>query len=94
MAVKLLKLVSGEEIIADVEKDASDARFLVLRKPVQVALAPNGVGFAPFIPLSAETASGDPEFTINESNVMVETTPIKELANEYNARFGSGLVLP
>jgi hypothetical protein len=94
MAVKLLKLASGEEIIADVETDPSDVQFVNLRKPVQVGLSPNGVGFAPFMPLSDEAANGSGNFEIRESCIMIEATPLKELLNEYNARFGSGLVLP
>lgn len=91
MAVKLLKLVSGEELIADVE-EYSDG--FELKKPVQVAMTPEGVAFVPFMPLAEETENGNLKVLLLKEHIMVQKTPVKELANGYSARFGTGLVLP
>jgi len=90
--VKILKLISGEEILADV---SVTSQVVVLRNPVRVIVMPNKldpktpqVGFAPWAEFS-----DDKSFTIDMSHVICIMTPVKEFVNQYNSMFG-GLVLP
>ena len=93
MNVKILKLISGEELLAKVLPSSSD--IVKLENPVRVVVLPNkidpktpSVGFAPWAEFS-----DDKIFEIDKSNVLCIINPIKEFINQYNSMFG-GLVLP
>lgn len=101
--IKLIRLLSGEEIIAEVFPPKFDALGkIVIRNPVKVVLIPNkldpktpNIGFAPWMEFT-----DDKEIKLNENTVVCVTTPIKEFLNQYQSMFGkvitptSGLVLP
>lgn len=92
MTVKAIKLVTGEDIIAEIEKDNDN---WTLKNPVQVSMVPNRTsnqptfGFIPF-PLT----SNEKSVTINSKNIMFEIEPAEEFLNQYNSLFGSGIVTP
>lgn len=92
MSIEVLRLVNGEDIIADVERPDGDV--IVLNNPAKIALFPTeegamGIGLIPWIPYSE-----DDKFEILESNVMCLITAPDELINEYNEKYGSGIVTP
>lgn len=86
MAVRLVKLTTGEEFAADVsEKDGK----LVCKSAMKFVFSHEGVGMMPFLPLSKED-----KFEIDVSLVMLKVELEDEVLNAYNVRHGSGLVLP
>jgi hypothetical protein len=46
------------------------------------------MGFAPFLDYAEEFASG---IELNKADVLCVTTPSRELENQYNQVFGSGI---
>ena len=94
MNVKLLRLKSGEDVIADVTLvDTEDT--IKLENPAM--LMPTGqsqggqvqMGFGPWAPFS-----DDKEFEIPRDWLVYISTPNKDLLNQYNSVFGSGIVVP
>lgn len=93
MSVKLIKLVTGEEILADCGKDFGT--LIDIKNPVRVVVMPNkmdpktpNIGFAPWAEFS-----DDKEFTLDKTHIVAIMTPINEFVNQYNSMFG-GLVVP
>lgn len=95
MDILLLKLITGEEVLGEVESQ-SETEF-VLVNPVGVAIVrgqdgqPN-VGFAPF-PLHAEQVK-DSTIAIAKKHVVYSYVPAVDFTNNYNQIFGNGIVLP
>ena len=100
MSIKIVKLLTGEEILAKVLP--SSDHIVIMENPVRIVVMPNkidpktpNIGFAPWAEFS-----DDKTFTIDKSHVVVIMTPIKEFVNQYNTMFGklvtpqSGLILP
>jgi hypothetical protein len=65
---------------------------VVLKEPVQVIMQPTKEGpmmaFAPFLEYCEEFNTG---IKITMDNVLCITTPSRELENQYNKVFGSGI---
>lgn len=95
MKILAMKLITGEDILAEVDTE-SETEF-VLVNPVGIAVVrgrdgtPN-VGFAPF-PLHAEQNTGA-TIAIAKKHVVYSYTPAEDFINNYNQIFGSGIVLP
>ena len=95
MEIKILKLITGEEVLGEVEIESETE--IVLVNPVGVAIVrgkdgqPN-VGFAPF-PMHAEPKTGS-TIAFAKRNVLYSYVPAKEFVDNYNQIFGSGIVLP
>lgn len=95
MNIKAFKLITGEEILAEVENESEFDYHI--SNPVGIAIMrgqdgrPN-VGFAPF-PIHAEQKSGL-KMTIAKMNVVYEYVPAEDFISNYNSIFGSGIVLP
>ena len=92
--VKLLRLKSGEDIIADVTLvDTEDT--IKIENPAM--LMPTGqsqgghmqMGFGPWAPFS-----DDKSFEIPRDWLVYISKPNKDLLNQYNSVFGSGIVVP
>ena len=95
MEILALKLITGEDILGEIESQ-SETEF-VLVNPVGIAIVrgkdgtPN-VGFAPF-PIHAEQKTGA-TVAIAKRNVVYSYVPAEDFVNNYNQIFGSGIVLP
>ena len=95
MEIKILKLITGEEVLGEVEIESETE--VVLVNPVGVAIVrgkdgqPN-VGFAPF-PMHADQKTGE-SIAFAKRNVIYSYIPAKEFVDNYNQIFGSGIVLP
>ena len=94
MNVKLLRLKSGEDVIADVTLvDTEDT--IKIENPAM--LMPTGqsqgghvqMGFGPWAPFADEQ-----KFEIPRDWLVYISTPNKDLLNQYNSVFGSGIVVP
>lgn len=85
--IVLLRLVSGEEIIA--KKSAGRYKNCAI-------LVPNGqssLGIMPWMPYVEDTKNKE-GLHIKDSFIAFETAPVVELQNEYNKLFGSGILMP
>jgi hypothetical protein len=68
---------------------------ITIKQPVQVvsvpprsAQDPGSVAFSPFLEYAEEFKSG---FEINNGDILTTSTPVRELENQYNQIFGSGI---
>lgn len=87
MSVKLLRLTTGEMLLADVtiEKNA-----YTLKKPAWIAQVKAGeFALVPWLPLAK-----DDVVTIDGDKIIYCLEPETGIANEYSTGFGSGLVVP
>ena len=95
MKILALKLITGEELLGEVESE-SETEF-VIENPVGIAVVrgkdgnPN-IGFSPF-PLHAEQKTGT-TIALSKKNVVYSYVPAEDFVNNYNQIFGSGIVLP
>ena len=93
MAVKLLRLKSGEDIISDIVSENSEN--IKIKNPAMVMPLSDGrgnqvqVGLAPWMPFSEQN-----EFEIPRDWLVVMSDVVKDIANNYNQIFGSGIVVP
>ena len=92
MNLKLLRLRSGEDVICEVLKES--AEFIYIKNPAM--LMPVGsqgqqmqMGMAPWMPFSEQN-----EFEIPRDWLVVMSDVVKDIANNYNQIFGSGIVVP
>ena len=82
MTTKSFKLVSGEEIIADVVNSTSD--FVQLKNPMVMVIVGEGqLGMMPWLPLAEK-----PEVMIKEVNILLSYIPKQDLINHYKRQSG------
>ena len=86
MNIKIARLVTGDDVIADILEYKDSYRF---KKPVKIVFTERGLGMMPLSPLLA-----DDEVVIHGSHILFIGAVEPDLANEYNAKFGNGLVVP
>jgi hypothetical protein len=93
--VKIVKLITGEELLAEVTVSSPIPTSVTLKNPVRIVVMPNkidpktpNIGFAPWAEFSE-----DKTFDLDKSHVLAIINPIKEFINQYNSMFG-GLVVP
>ena len=85
MAVKLVKLITGEEFAADVtEKEGR----LTCKSPMKFVFSQEGVGMMPFLPLSK-----DKNIEIDAKLVMLQVELEDEVKTAYTSSV-AGIVLP
>lgn len=92
MNIIALKLLSGEDLLCDMlhEDDVS----IQVENPASIVAQQTAdgrgvsVGLAPYLPFSQ-----DKKLNIFKHAVVAIFTPDKQLSNEYNRIFGSGIVL-
>ena len=85
MNIKVVRLISGEELIGD----WNDETNTITGPVVMVPIGKDQLGFQPWIPYS-----DDEEMTFKEQHIMVILTPDNKLQNEYNKIYGYGLIVP
>lgn len=95
MNILVLKLVTGEEVLGELDNELENS--VILKNPVGISIvrgrdgSPN-VGFSPF-PLHSEQEK-DSKIMLDKSHVVYYYTPAKDFRDNYEQLFGSGLVLP
>jgi hypothetical protein len=95
MKIKVMKLVTGEDVIADVE-NSGDNRFKLknavqLRMvPPQIAGSQPSMGFIPFPPFATKQSDS---VLIEPLHVAYMYDPIEEILSNYQQTF-SGIVTP
>ena len=88
--VKIIKMTTGEEIIGDMNQVGDN---ITVTNPATVHLVPGeggrmGVAMVPFAPYAEEDS-----FMFSLDHIMTSYTPGTDLYNQYNQRFGSGIVV-
>ena len=85
MNVKIVKMISGEELIGDYDEKTN-----VIKNPVvMIPVNKEQIAFQPWLPYSE-----DKEFSLKESAINIVANPSTTIINEYNAVYGSGIVVP
>jgi len=89
MDVKLVTLKTNHTLIAKVETPF-DQSYVLVKEPLQVALQPtkegSGVMFVPFVEYAEEFKTG---FKISMSDVLMISTPLQELQDNYQQIFSN-----
>lgn len=90
MTVRAYKLVSGEDIIAELVETGVEA--YVVKNPAVIVVQRSeggqvGVGLQPYTPFAASAV------TLYKSSMIAEFEADMNLVNEYNRIFGSGIVI-
>jgi hypothetical protein len=86
--LKLVKLVTGEEVLAKVETTPQNG--LILENPVRLQLSQKGVAMIPLSPFMKEGA----KITITERDIMFIVDADEDVVNGYNQQFGGIVVAP
>ena len=90
--IKIVKLITGEELIADV---TADGITMTLRKPCALQMVPSRQNpdqpMMGMFPYAAYTE--DHYIDVDIDKIVWDATPVKELYNQYNSAFGSGIQL-
>jgi hypothetical protein len=97
MNIQGIKLVTGEEVIADVSVTIEGQ--LRLKNPVQLRMVPPKVagaspqmGFVPF-PTFSQQKEGE-TILVEPLHVVYNYTPATDISDNYNQMFGSGIITP
>ena len=85
MNIKVLRMVTAEELIGEWNEEKSS----IMNPVVMVPVSKDKIGFQPWI-----TLSNDDEIVLKDQHIMTIVTPDIKLQNEYNRVFGSGLIVP
>ena len=89
MAVKILKLITGEEVIGEVV--AEEKKFIELKNPLSIMLRPSQEGFTfGFVPW-CNLMDGNKQIPLDKVVVMGDASD--DVKNAYNSMFG-GIVTP
>jgi hypothetical protein len=93
MNIKLVRLVTGEDILTEFQQDDD---VITLTNPLIVYVTPQQgpgqsaqVGLSQWVPYSASK-----EFNIDSSKVVFVVDPAEDLSRQYDSVFGLGLILP
>jgi hypothetical protein len=90
----ITRLLTGEEILGDVEIETS-GETCKITNPTQIGAVPNpktgnvDVHMVPFAPLSSQK-----HVVFSTRNVLCQYEPVVDILNKYNSMFGSGLIIP
>ena len=89
--VKLLKLITGEEILAEVIKNYDT---VTIKNVLRIVIMPGRDPSAPTVGLAgwAQFAKDD-EITLDKSHIIAIMDPIDQFVEQYRQQF-SGLVTP
>ena len=87
-AVKIVKLTNGEELVGKVTVSKDNKRVSV-ENAVRFILQQDGIGMMPYIPLTS-----DKTIEFDAKMVLCYCTLEDEVLNAYNAKHGSGILVP
>lgn len=90
--INIIKLSTGEELIGDVSDSASKYKIV---NPCMLQLIPSRNNNEPtmgMFPYAVHTK--EHTILVGKEHVIWMEEPVKELYNQYNSVFGSGIVMP
>ena len=83
--IKLIKLVTGEDVIAEVTEHGDR---VYLKNAIRLAVTNQGVAMMPFSPFIKEDM-----FNIHTNHIIFQAEVDDEVRNAYNSKFGSGIIV-
>lgn len=91
MNIKLLRLVTGEDVLAEFQDQGDTVQ---LTNPLIVYIRPTEtgvpqVGMSQWVPYSASKV-----FVVEKTKVVFITEPAEDIRGNYDKVFGAGLILP
>jgi len=95
MEVLALKLITGEDVLGEIESQSNTEFVLINPVGIVTVRGKDGqpsVGFSPF-PIHSEQKSGA-TIALAKRNVVYSYVPAEDFITNYNQIFGSGIVLP
>tara|TARA_R100001463_G_scaffold136228_1_gene201088 strand:+ start:533 stop:826 length:294 start_codon:yes stop_codon:yes gene_type:complete len=87
--VKLLRIVTGEEVIAELVSESDTT--ITVKNGLVVLPTQGGVGFAPWATVIDDKK---PEITLSHNHVVYMAEVSEDVTKKYNELFGSKLVTP
>ena len=87
--VKLLRIVTGEEVIADLIDE--NAASIKVQNGLVVLPTNNGVGFAPW---ATVISKDEPEIIVSRNHLVYVAEVQEDVCKKYNEMFGSKLITP
>ena len=87
--VKLIRISTGEEIIAEVLSETDDS--ITVQNGLVVLPNAQGVGFAPWATVISKE---NPEITMDMRHVVYVAEVEENVGKKYNEMFGSKLITP
>ena len=87
--VKLLRIVTGEEVIAELVSESDST--ITVKNGLVVLPTQGGVGFAPWATVIDDNK---PEITLSHNHVVYMAEVSEDVTKKYNELFGSKLVTP
>ena len=89
MEVKLLRVITGEEIVAEIVSE--DAVDVTLKNALVVIPTQQSVGFAPWATVIDRE---NPEVTVSRTHIVYVANLDESIRNKYDEVYGSKLVKP
>lgn len=87
--VKLLRIITGEEIIAEVLEETE--QYIKVQNGLVVIPQAQSVGFAPWATVISKE---NPEITIQKTHIVYVVEVEENVGKKYNEMFGSKLITP
>ena len=87
--VKLIRILGGEEIVAEVLSETEDT--ITVQNGLVVVPTNSGIGFAPWATIVSQDK---PEITIRKKHTVYIAEVQNDVYGKYNEMFGSKLVTP
>jgi hypothetical protein len=84
MNVKLIRVVTGEEIVAEVVSETDDT--ITVQNALVVLPTNNGVGFAPW---ATVVSKDDPEITVSRNHLVYIAEVQEDVSSKYKEMFGN-----
>ena len=85
--IKVIKFVSGECAVTELEDDGAANSDYTLKNPIIIMPTQEGLGMMPLNPFGKSD-----KIKISKQHVLFIDDPDDEIKNVYNAKFGSGIV--
>ena len=95
MEVIGLKLITGEDLLGEVESQSETEFVFVNPVGISIVRGPDGqpnIGFTPF-PMHAEQKKGA-TVVISKKHVVYDYVPAEDFISNYNQIFGTGIITP
>ena len=89
MEVKLLRIVTGEEVVAEVVEQ--NAATVTVKNGLVVIPAQNQIGFAPW---AMAIDKDNPELTISRTHIVYVAEVDPSIKDKYDQVYGAGLLKP
>ena len=84
MNVKLIRVVTGEEIVAEVVSETDNT--VTVQNALVVLPTNNGVGFAPW---ATVVSKDEPEITVSRNHLVYVAEVQEDVASKYKEMFGN-----